>query len=168
VNNDIFPFFSFFIFLSNQDHIFQAVIGSIYTHSANIQVYFSLEISKKHDIFPYKHFFNSGEQHPMSQITIPEDIQNMPFEQALNELETLVAKMENGGLTLEELMNGFERGKLLTISCRSKLATLERKIEILSNDNGADGQWSDFAPGNSRNAPQTPRSPETDEADLPF
>ncbi len=89
----------------------------------------------------------------MSEITIPEDIQAMPFENALAELENLVAKMESGGLALEELMAGFERGRILTIYCRSKLAVLERKIELLSRDDGGSGQWQDFVPGTSRNAP---------------
>ena len=87
----------------------------------------------------------------MAAIQFPDDIKAMPFETALAELETLVAKMENGGLPLEELMAGFERGRLLTEYCRSKLASLERKITVLSRDDGAEGEWSDFTPGNNRN-----------------
>ncbi len=87
----------------------------------------------------------------MSNIPIPEDISSMSFENALAELENLVGKMENGGLALEELMKGFERGKLLTVYCRSKLAVLERKIEVLSRDDGESGQWQDFMPESSRN-----------------
>ena len=101
----------------------------------------------------------------MSEITIPEDIQAMPFENALAELENLVAKMESGGLALEELMAGFERGRILTIYCRSKLTALERKIEILSRDDGNSGQWQDFVPGSSRNAPETGTVPDNE---LPF
>ncbi len=88
----------------------------------------------------------------MAEIIIPADIQQMPFEDALAELENLVAKMEDGGLALEELMKGFERGKILTIYCRGKLAALERKIEILSRDDGSNGVWQNFTPENSRNA----------------
>ena len=87
----------------------------------------------------------------MAEINIPDDVKAMPFETALAELETLVAKMENGGLPLEELMAGFERGRVLTEYCRGKLASLERKITVLSKDDGAAGQWSDFTPGNDRN-----------------
>lgn len=89
----------------------------------------------------------------MSEIKIPADIQAMPFEAALAELETLVAKMETGGLALEELMTGFERGRLLTEYCRDKLAGLERRIALLTRDDGGDGQWSDFAPETDRNRP---------------
>ena len=99
----------------------------------------------------------------MPEITIPDDIQAMPFETALEELETLVAKMENGGLPLEELMTGFERGRLLTEHCRNKLAALERRITVLTRDDGDQGQWTDFAPENSRNRPR-----DHEENDLPF
>jgi len=99
----------------------------------------------------------------MSDIKIPADIEAMPFETALAELETLVAKMESGGLALEELMAGFERGRLLTEYCRGKLAGLERRITILTRDDGGDGQWSDFAPENDRNRPEKDENNE-----LPF
>lgn len=106
----------------------------------------------------------------MSEIIIPEEIKSMPFEQALSELETLVAKMENGGLTLEELMSGFERGRQLSTCCRNKLAALERKIEILSKDDGYAGKWNDFNPGNTRNAPPSGHeaAPANDNSELPF
>lgn len=80
----------------------------------------------------------------MPEIKIPADIAAMNFEQALAELETLVAKMENGGLPMNELMNDFERGCQLTGHCRKQLAIMERKISMLVNDDGKDGQWTDF------------------------
>lgn len=75
------------------------------------------------------------------QPTIPDDL---PFEKALEELETLVSRMENGGLPLDELVRGFERGKLLAAHCRKQLDTLERKITLLASDDGADGKWENF------------------------
>ena len=99
----------------------------------------------------------------MPEIKIPDDIRAMPFEAALAELEALVAKMENGGLALEELMAGFERGRLLTEYCRGKLAGLERRIVLLTKDDGGEGQWTDFAPNTDRNRPEKDES-----GDLPF
>lgn len=80
---------------------------------------------------------------------------NMPFEQALEKLEALVAKMETGQLPLEELMKNFEEGSKLVKLCRGKLDALERKIEILTRDDGGSGQWTDFEPdaAGTRNAP---------------
>ena len=80
-----------------------------------------------------------------------QDIAAMPFEEALAELEKTVAKMENGGQTLEQLMEEFEKGKALTAHCRSKLEGLEKKILLLSRDNGGEGEWADFDAGSSRN-----------------
>lgn len=88
----------------------------------------------------------------MSEIKIPENIAAMPFEEALNELESIVAKMEAGGQTLDQLMELFERGRALTIHCRGKLSGLEQKISLLVKDDGAEGEWSDFDAGSSRNS----------------
>ncbi len=85
-----------------------------------------------------------------NNITIPDDIKSMSFEKALEELENLVVKMENGGLPLEELMLSFERGKLLSNECRNKLAALEKRIMLLSGDDGEKGSWSDFQPNSFR------------------
>ena len=86
----------------------------------------------------------------------PEELDAMPFEQALERLESLVAKMETGRLPLEELMTDFEAGTLLVKLCREKLDSLERKIELLTRDDGGQGQWTDFeadVPSPVRNAP---------------
>jgi len=54
------------------------------------------------------------------------------FEEALNELESLVEAMEQGDLTLEESLKSFERGVELTHACQQALKNAEQKIEILS------------------------------------
>lgn len=87
-----------------------------------------------------------------SKIVIPEDT---PFEVALTELEQLLSEMESGKKPLEELIGCFERGTALSNFCRNKLAKLEKRIEILTTDDGESGQWSDFADSvTSNNAPR--------------
>jgi len=54
------------------------------------------------------------------------------FEEALNELESLVETMEQGDLTLEESLKSFERGVVLTRTCQQALKNAEQKVEILS------------------------------------
>ncbi len=54
------------------------------------------------------------------------------FEEALNELESLVETMEQGDLTLEESLKSFERGVELANSCQLALKSAEQKVEILS------------------------------------
>ncbi len=53
------------------------------------------------------------------------------FETALEELETLVERMENGESSLEDSLKDFERGIELTRNCQTALATAEQKVEIL-------------------------------------
>lgn len=60
------------------------------------------------------------------------------FEKSLEELETIVSRLEQGDLPLEESLNLFETGIKLSRECRERLATAERRIEILMKD--ADGE----------------------------
>lgn len=58
------------------------------------------------------------------------------FEEGLNELEDLVAKMESGEMGLEEMVAAFERGQKLVKSCNARLDEVERRIEVIRG-NGA-------------------------------
>jgi exodeoxyribonuclease VII small subunit len=62
--------------------------------------------------------------------------QPAPFEQSLKELETLVEKMEQGDLSLEESLQHFERGVQLTRACQQALKDAEQKVETLFKKNG--------------------------------
>jgi len=53
------------------------------------------------------------------------------FEAAMDELEKLVARMEEGDLPLEETLRQFQRGIELTRQCQKALAEAEQKVEIL-------------------------------------
>jgi len=53
------------------------------------------------------------------------------FEAAMDELEKLVTRMEEGDLPLEETLKQFERGIELTRKCQKALADAEQKVEIL-------------------------------------
>lgn len=53
------------------------------------------------------------------------------FEQALTELEALVAKMEKGESSLEEAMADFQRGIELSRTCQATLKAAEQKVQIL-------------------------------------
>jgi exodeoxyribonuclease VII small subunit len=60
------------------------------------------------------------------------------FEAALAELESLVERMEQGNLSLEETLAQFERGIRLTRSCQSALKAAEQKVEILVRQAGGE------------------------------
>ncbi|HXW04010.1 MAG TPA: exodeoxyribonuclease VII small subunit [Vicinamibacterales bacterium] len=54
------------------------------------------------------------------------------FESAIAELETIVRKLEEGDLPLEQSLELFERGVQLSRFCHSRLEAAERRIEILN------------------------------------
>jgi exodeoxyribonuclease VII small subunit len=54
------------------------------------------------------------------------------FESALAELETIVSRLEQGDLPLEQSLGLFERGVQLSRLCHTKLEDAERRIEILT------------------------------------
>lgn len=56
---------------------------------------------------------------------------NEKFEEALQKLETIVSKMEEGDLTLEEALKAFEEGVKLAKFCSTKLDEAERRVEKL-------------------------------------
>ena len=54
------------------------------------------------------------------------------FEAALNELEGIVKKLEDGELTLENSLALYERGVELSRFCHARLEDAEKRIEILN------------------------------------
>jgi len=53
------------------------------------------------------------------------------FEQALDELNTLVEEMEHGDLDLEKSLQSFEKGIALIRNCQTALKEAEQKVQIL-------------------------------------
>ena len=53
------------------------------------------------------------------------------FEQALTELERIVAAMEAGDLPLEQALLNYQRGIALLKQCRGTLESAEQRIQIL-------------------------------------
>ena len=54
------------------------------------------------------------------------------FEGAIAELETIVRKLEEGDLPLEQSLSLYERGVQLSRFCHARLEEAERRIEILN------------------------------------
>ncbi len=60
------------------------------------------------------------------------------FEDALQELETIVRRLEDGNLSLDESLALFEEGIKLIRLCTQRLDEAEKKVEILlRNENGS-------------------------------
>ncbi|MFT4629114.1 MAG: exodeoxyribonuclease VII small subunit [Arenicella sp.] len=64
-----------------------------------------------------------------------QDIKQLNFEHAYQELETIVEKMERGEQDLEKSLGDFERGVSLMKHCHGLLKDAEQKVEILVKDN---------------------------------
>jgi exodeoxyribonuclease VII small subunit len=67
--------------------------------------------------------------------------QSMPssYEEALQELEQLLAKLESGQLPLDQLLTHYQRGASLLAFCRERLTAIENQISVL--DEGALKPW---------------------------
>lgn len=61
---------------------------------------------------------------------------SLDFERSLKELESLVAALEEGNLTLEESLITFEKGVKLTRTCQAALKDAEQKVHILLERDG--------------------------------
>jgi exodeoxyribonuclease VII small subunit len=70
----------------------------------------------------------------MAEKTAPAAPGAPTFEQALAELEALVARMEDGKLPLEESLAAYQRGAELIKFCESKLADAQARIAILDGE----------------------------------
>ncbi|MEJ7747586.1 MAG: exodeoxyribonuclease VII small subunit [Luteimonas sp.] len=63
--------------------------------------------------------------------TEPSPVAN--FESSLDELETLVEKMEHGELSLEESLAAYERGVGLYRRCQQALEQAELRVRLLTD-----------------------------------
>ena len=57
------------------------------------------------------------------------DVSTLSFEQALKELEGIVARLEQGSVPLEESISIYERGDALRKHCDGLLKAAEAKVE---------------------------------------
>ena len=72
----------------------------------------------------------------MAKKPSPKSTETFSFEAALEELELLVERMEQGDITLEESLKDFERGIELTRACQESLRSAEQKVQILLEKRG--------------------------------
>lgn len=86
------------------------------------------------------------------------------FEKAIEQLETLIGKIESGEIGLEESIKHYEQGMTLVKQCRGILATAEEKIaELTVNDAGRLTVEDEDAA-----APPPREDPESNEEEPPF
>jgi len=64
----------------------------------------------------------------------PKPIDQLNFEDALTELETIVRDLEQGGTPLEQSISAYERGIALKKHCETKRREAQAKIEKITVD----------------------------------
>lgn len=65
------------------------------------------------------------------------DVRKMSFEEALDELETIVRELESGKTKLDTAIDAYERGAALKAHCDAKLREAQTKIDRIGRE--ADG-----------------------------
>jgi len=62
------------------------------------------------------------------------DVNALPFERAIEELETIVKRLEEGKVPLEESVAIYERGEALKKRCEELLRQAEARVEKITLD----------------------------------
>jgi len=93
----------------------------------------------------------------VKKILSDKDLQDMPFEKAMAQLEEIVAKMEQDDLPLEDKFKYYELGHRLSHYCNEKLQSFEKRFEVLTKETADGGEWQEFDPESGRRiaAPET-------------
>jgi len=72
------------------------------------------------------------------------DVKKLSFEHAIEELESIVKRLEDGNVPLEESVQIYERGEALKRRCEDLLRQAEARVEKITTD--ASGQASAVEP----------------------
>ena len=72
------------------------------------------------------------------------NIAEMSFEDALNELEGIVGRLERGDAPLEESIAIYQRGAALKAHCEGKLKDAQMKVEKIVLKGQGDATTADF------------------------
>jgi exodeoxyribonuclease VII small subunit len=62
------------------------------------------------------------------------DVKKLSFERAIEELETIVKRLEDGKVPLEESVAIYERGEALKRRCEELLRQAEARVEKITTD----------------------------------
>lgn len=63
-------------------------------------------------------------------------LENLKFEETMQQLEQIVAQLEQGDVPLEEALEQFQKGVALSKLCKDKLENAETTLTKIVNENG--------------------------------
>jgi exodeoxyribonuclease VII small subunit len=75
---------------------------------------------------------------------VTKNLKTPDLENALEEITTLIGKMEQGNLTLEQSLASFERGITLIKHSQKILQDAEQKVQILMQQNNGEEKLEDY------------------------
>ena len=58
----------------------------------------------------------------------------LTFEQSLQQLEQIVSQLERGDVPLEEALDAFQKGMVLSKQCKEQLANAEKTLAKMMTD----------------------------------
>ncbi len=88
----------------------------------------------------------NGDSVSPSDIMDEKQPEQLTFEEALNELDAVVRKLQSSDLTLRQSMVLFQRGSELVGLCRNQLDEAEQEIKVLLEDRSGALEEVDFLP----------------------
>jgi exodeoxyribonuclease VII small subunit len=65
----------------------------------------------------------------LAESQVPADIAKLSFEEALQELEQIVKRLEGGTGKLDDAIQSYERGTLLKRHCEAKLREAQARVD---------------------------------------
>lgn len=68
------------------------------------------------------------------------DVQKLTFEKAIDELESIVKRLEGGQVPLEESVAIYERGQALKSRCEELLKQAEARVEKITLDSAGNAK----------------------------
>lgn len=64
------------------------------------------------------------------------EFENLSFEEAMQELESIVRSLEEGQVKLDDAVSAYEKGAKLQAHCQQKLNDAQLKLQKISNKDG--------------------------------
>jgi exodeoxyribonuclease VII small subunit len=89
---------------------------------------------------------DTSAQTPDTQLDEAGQIKALPFDKALEEMQGVVARLEEGGLPLEESIALYERGAALHDHCATLLDSAELRVQRLVDGAGGAPRVMDLRP----------------------
>lgn len=60
--------------------------------------------------------------------------ENIKYEEAVSQLEQIVANLEEGGLNIDELSSELKKAQKLIMLCKQRLTKTDKEIQKILND----------------------------------